>query len=876
MSWVGGLRARAWLLLSGRKAEARMDEEFRFHVEMEIDKRVREGMDPAEARRQALIAFGGVERHKEMMRDGRGGRWLGDFLRDVRFAIRAAAKDRGFTFMAALIIAVGVGATTAVFTLVNAVLLRPLPVPAPERLYALTESRVGAVAQSYDGTALPYARYVAYRDATTAVFSGLAAQRSVSFALRAGGETTSVRGALTSGNYFGVLEVHPALGRFFTADDDDAVVLSNAMWRDRFGSDPAVVGRTIWLDGLALPVVGVAPPGFVGTNPMQRVDLWVPIVAARRAQGLTSMASWMFLFGRLGPGVPVARADALVDAVAKRVPPNEPQSRVHGARLESMNGLFRGDARTMVGKLLAMILCAAALVLLIACANVAGMLSARGVSRRREVAIRRAIGAGRGRLIRQLLTESALLAVIGGAGGVLIAETGARLAKATNLFGTVDVTPDLRVLGFALALTSVTAVLFGLLPALQTSRPDVVGSLKDGGWRGGTRSGTGRSVFVAGQLALAICLLVLAGLFVHSFQRASNVALGYDPGGVVVATTDLGPRGYDEARGRAFYSALEEGVRALPGVESAALAQYALLGAYSGNDMRNTESGSDERYESGVGQVRVDTAFLSTVRMPIVAGRGFTKEDARGAPLVAIVNESLARRFWPGQRAVGKSVRTMGKEMRVVGVVRDGLYDFRAVGLPAGFALFPFAQQYARQMTLHVRLYPNTRPAEVIRGIRGVVRSLDPDVAVQDAGPLSVPASRVLEPQRLLSLFLTLFGLVGILLSGLGVFGTLSFQVAQRSREFGIRVALGAPRHSVVSSVVRRTAAVGVVGAGIGLVASAGAAVVLHRFLYGVGVVDPLTLLSATLILLAVALIASFVPVRRAMRVDPVVVLRAE
>jgi predicted permease len=523
-----------------------------------------------------------------------------------------------------------------------------------------------------------------------------------------------------------------------------------------------------------------------------------------------------------------------------------------------------------------MILCAAALVLLIACANVAGMLSARGVSRRREVAIRRAIGAGRGRLIRQLLTESALLAVIGGAGGVLIAETGARLAKATNLFGTVDVTPDLRVLGFALALTSVTAVLFGLLPALQTSRPDVVGSLKDGGWRGGTRSGTGRSVFVAGQLALAICLLVLAGLFVHSFQRASNVALGYDPGGVVVATTDLGPRGYDEARGRAFYSALEEGVRALPGVESAALAQYALLGAYSGNDMRNTESGSDERYESGVGQVRVDTAFLSTVRMPIVAGRGFTKEDARGAPLVAIVNESLARRFWPGQRAVGKSVRTMGKEMRVVGVVRDGLYDFRAVGLPAGFALFPFAQQYARQMTLHVRLYPNTRPAEVIRGIRGVVRSLDPDVAVQDAGPLSVPASRVLEPQRLLSLFLTLFGLVGILLSGLGVFGTLSFQVAQRSREFGIRVALGAPRHSVVSSVVRRTAAVGVVGAGIGLVASAGAAVVLHRFLYGVGVVDPLTLLSATLILLAVALIASFVPVRRAMRVDPVVVLRAE
>jgi predicted permease len=855
-----------------------MDEEFRFHIEMEIERRVREGTAPDEARRQALIAFGGVERHKEMMRDGRGGRWLGDFLRDVRFAIRTAAKDRGFTFMAALIIAVGVGATTAVFTLVNAVLLRPLPVPGADRLYAVTEARVGAVVQSGDGVALPYARYVAYRDATTSVFSGLAAQRATSFSLRTDAETTAVEGELTSGNYFAVLGVHPSVGRFFTADDDDAVVLSNATWRDRFGADPGVIGKTIWLDGLPLPVVGVAPPLFRGTNPTRKVDVWVPVAAARRAQGLTSMSSWLYLFGRLAPGVPEGRADALVDAVAKRVPPNEPQSRVRGARLESMDGLFRGGSRTAVRVLLSMVLGAALLVLLIACANVAGMLSARGVSRRREVSIRRAVGAGRGRLIRQLLTESSLLAVMGGMGGVSIAAASARLGMVAALFGSglpLDTTPDLRVLGFALALTSATVVLFGLLPALQTSRADVVPSLKDGGWTGATRSGTGRSVFVAGELALAVFLLTVAGMFVRSFQSTVDVGLGYDPDDVVIATTDLGPRDYDQARGRAFYDALEERVRALHGVRSVALGQAPLLGGYSGNDMHNTESGSGARTDWGVFQSRVDTGFFSTVRLPIVAGRGFTREDVQGAPLVTVVNETLARRFWPGERAVGKNVRTMGREMRVVGVVRDGRYDFRA-GSPADFAFFPFAQQYAREMTLHVRLLPRVRPAEVIDGIRTVVRSLDPDIAVQGAGLLSVPASQLLAPQRELTLLLTLFGVTGLLLSGLGVFGTLSFQVAQRSREFGIRVALGAPRHSVVSSVVRRTALVGALGALIGLVASSGASLVAQHSLYGVSPLDPVTFLGAMAIIMAVALIASFVPVRRAMRVDPVVVLRAE
>ncbi|HEX7089880.1 MAG TPA: ABC transporter permease, partial [Longimicrobiales bacterium] len=557
MSWLHAARTRLRLLFARRGAEARMDEEFRLHIELETEQNLRAGMDPREARRRALLAFGGVERHREELRDGRGARWLEDLARDLRHAARGLARTPGFTLVAALTIAVGVGATTAVYSMVHAILLRPLPVPAAERLFALEELRWGAVWQGIEGRGVPYVRYVRYREETERLFTGLAAHRLTVFSLRAGAETMAVRGVMTSGNYFAVLGVHPAAGSFYTEDDEPSAVIAHHLWRDRFGSDPDVLGSIVYLDGQPFTIVGVAPRGFAGTVHGAPSDVWVPVVAARRASGLESMAAWLALFGRLRPGVEPRAASAFVDATARRIPPDEPQTRVRGAGLEPLRGMAHGGNRDQARTGLTLLFGTALLVLLIATANIAGMLLARGIARRREVGIRLAIGAGRGRLVRQLLTESGLLALIGGAGGVLLAVLGARAVAAAPLFGpqqlVLDRDPDLRVLGFALAVTIAASLLSGLYPALQTTRPALVPALRDGGAAGGPAGARGRSLFVAGQLAMAVLLLSLAGNFVRSFQRMLELDLGYAPDGIVIATTDLGPLGYDAARGRAFY-----------------------------------------------------------------------------------------------------------------------------------------------------------------------------------------------------------------------------------------------------------------------------------------------------------------------------------
>jgi hypothetical protein len=430
MSWLAGARARLRLVLTRQVVEDRMEEEFRFHVEMETEKLIRAGVSPREARRRALVAFGGLERHRESMRDGRGVRWLADLVQDLRFALRSLARRPGFTVVAVATIAVRVGATTVVFTLVNAMLL--------------------------------------------------------------------------------------------TADDERAVVVAHHVWRDRFGGDPEVAGRVVHLDGRPYTVAGVAPRGFTGMTPAVAADVWVPIAAAR-AEGLEGMSSWVAMFGRLRPGQDGASADALLNVVARSVPPDEPQTTVRGAALDPMTGMLRGQARTMGRTALALLLGAAFLVLLIASINTAGMLLARGIGRRRELAVRVTLGAARGRLVRQLVAESGLLAILGGTGGVLLALLGTRLAATTPmpLFATLiglDLRLDLRVLVFALVLTATTAVLFGFLPALHASRPALARALKEGGSGAATARAPGRSVFVSAQLAMAVLLLVIAGLFVQSFS----------------------------------------------------------------------------------------------------------------------------------------------------------------------------------------------------------------------------------------------------------------------------------------------------------------------------------------------------------------------
>jgi predicted permease len=875
MSWMKGAAARLRSLVRPGGSEARMDEEFRFHIEMETEKNVRAGMSPREARRRAMIAFGGVERHREGMRDGRGLSWLRDAGRDAGYAVRTLARSPGFAIVAVLTVSLGVGATTALFSVVNALLLRPLPVAEPARLFTVQEERVGRVHSGAEGTAMSYDRYLAYRAATPALFSGLAAHRYLNLSVRAGGGAVPAGAMVASGNYFRVLGLRPAAGRFFSADDEPAVVLSHRFWRERFAGDPGAVGGVVVLNGTPFTVAGVAPRGFDGTITGMATEVWVPFQAYRATARGGSLEDWVVPFGRLATGVEPAAAAARVEALAKSIPTKEAHTSVSGARLEQMTGL-PGNARRPLAGFLGMLLALGALVLLIASANIAGMLLARAVARRREVAVRLAVGARRGRLVRQLVTESLVLFLAGGVGGLLLA------FAVTRAFGRIrfpvaerivfEVTPDLRVLAFSLAIAAATGIGFGLVPALQATRPELLPALKEGATHGGTGRVRGRSLFVAAQLAMAVLLMVIAGLFARTLRHGLAVDPGFQAEGVRVAATDLGPHGYDAARARAFYRQLTERVRALPGVQSAGLTDLALLaGSSHGEDVETVSPGEAEPRRLNLSMAVVDPGYFPTLRIPIVAGRAFTDADGPGSPHVVVVNQTLAGRLWPGENPLGKRLRKGPEEWEVVGVARDGKY-VSVSEEPRAFAFFPFAQAYTPRMLLHVR----GGEAGLHEQIRREVRALDPNVAVENEAALSSVVGLTLLPQRVAAILVGVLGVLGLALAGIGVYGVLAYQVAQRTREFGIRLALGASARDVMRLVVGRGALLAAGGAAVGLLMAAGITRFLRGFLFGVSPLDPLTFAGVAATLAAVALLASYLPARRAVRVDPMQALRAD
>ncbi|HEX8670890.1 MAG TPA: ABC transporter permease [Longimicrobium sp.] len=875
MSWMKGVAARLRSLARPGGSEARMDEEFRFHIEMETEKNVRAGMSPREARRRAMIAFGGVERHREGMRDGRGLSWLRDAVRDAGYAVRTLARSPGFTLVSVLTVSLGVGATTALFSVVNALLLKPLPVHEPARLFTVQEERVGRVHSGAEGTSMPYERYLAYRAATPKVFSGLAAHRYLNLSVRTRSGAVPAGAMIASANYFQVLGMRPTAGRFFTADTEPAAVLSHRFWRERFGSDPAVVGQVVVLNGTPFTVAGVAPRGFDGTITGMVTEVWVPFEAYRAAARAGSLEDWVVPFGRLSAGVEREAAAARVSAVAKSIPPEEPHTKVFGAALEQMTGL-PGNARRPLAGFLGMLLATGALVLLIASANIAGMLLARAVARRREVAVRLAIGAGRGRLVRQLVTESLVLFLAGGVGGMLLA------LAVTRAFGRIDfpvaerivfeVTPDLRVLAFSLAIAAATGIGFGLVPALQATRAELLPGLKEGASHLATGRVRGRSLFVAAQLAMAVLLMVIAGLFARTLRHGLAVDPGFQPEDVLVSTTDLGPHGYDETRGRDFYRQLTERVRALPGVESAGLTDIALLaGSSHGEDVEAATPGAAEPRRVNVSIAVVDAGYFSTLRIPLATGRAITDADRPGSPRVVVVNQRLAMQLWPGENPLGKRLRKGSEEWEVVGVARDGKYASVSEE-PRAFAFFPFAQSYSPRMVLHVR----GGGAGLREMIRREVRALDPDIAVENQTALASMVGLTLLPQRVAAILVGVLGVLGLALAGIGVYGVLAYQVAQRTREFGIRLALGASARHVMRLVVGRGALLAAGGAAVGLLMAAGITRFLRSFLIGVSPLDPLTFAGVAVTLAAVALLASYLPARRAVRVDPMQALRAD
>lgn len=796
------------------------------------------------------------------------------WLQDGRFALRTVKRSPGFVVVAVLTISLGVGATASLFSVANALLLRPLPVLQPDRLVRVQEQRSRIMSSGMEGPRMPQARYDALVEATDAVFTGLAAQNVRFLSLRADGPAVPAAIVLSSGNYFEVLGLRPVAGRFFTTVDEPVVVLGYRVWQQRFGGSADVIGRTVHVAGQPFTVAGVAPAGFGGTLGFLVADAWIPY-------GAHGASAWPGLFvapfGRLRPGVDAAAATAFVSAATVRIPPEEDlQAEVYGVELEPMTGMpatMAGAVRGFLGLLLA----TAFVVLLIGGANVSGMLLARAVGRRREMAVRLALGVGRARLVRQMLLEAVALFLIGGLGGLLVTIWATRLIGRLQLPVAepvlLDAAPDERVLVFALAIALGTGLLFGLLPAWQTTRSDVAGALRDGG-RGSSRGGARvRDVFVVSQLALSVLLLVAATLFLRTLQRSMSLDTGFDSERVLIATTNLGAHGYDEERGRLFADQLMERVRAHPGVESVGLATVALMTG------ENETFGAWRLVPDGptlaAGQNVVDAEYFETMRFEIVLGRGISPTDREGSARVVVVNETFSRRLWPGESPIGKVVLRGADPHEVVGVVRDGAY------VQFGEELTPFvflsaAQRYSDRQVLHVRHRRGVAAAGLIADIRAAVAALDADVAVQQAVPLTAAMEMLLFPQRFAAMLIGLFGLLGLLLAAIGVYGVLAHHVAQRDREFGIRIALGADAGRLLRMVLRRGVLLAAAGCAAGLAGAAALTQFLQAWLYGVSPLDPMAFLGVPLVLGAVALLASTLPARRTLRLDPMEVLRRE
>lgn len=804
-------------------------------------------------------------------------------MNDVRYALRALTKNPGFTALAVLTLGLGIGATTVIFSLVNAVLLRPLPVPEPERLVSLQELRDrGRVESVYS---LP--AYRDYRDRAGGL-SGVAAQHVTDITLNTG-EAPEIALALdVSANYFQVLGLAPALGRFFGEEETRAsappvVVISHALWQARFGGDPNAVGRVLHVNGQPLTIVGVTPAVFQGTMLGARPPVYLPIGLHDRLHvGTTSDRrgrQWLMLFGRLAAGTSREQAEAALSVTARQLADAQEydeSQRPTGARVRPFSvvpPMLRGG----VTSFMALLLATAGLVLLIAAVNVAGMLLTRGAARSREIAIRLAMGASRRRVVAQLVIESVVLAAGGGALGVVLASWVSELLQTVRPpFAEgfrLDLTLDPLVLGFGVAISLAAGLLAGLVPARQISRPELVVALKDGSAGAGSRNRL-RLMLVSGQLALSVLLLVATGLFLRTLQRGLEAPHGFEPEGVLALSLNLRLSGYDEMRGRAFYDRVLERVRALPGVESASLAgNIPLSGSWDQTRVRVTGFEPPEAAGFPVGFIVVSPGYFETLRMPLLAGRGFTPEERAGPLSPLVINETFARRFWPNESPIGQRLRFSGRDAEIIGVVPAGRYRSFSED-PVLFAYVQFGQASWPARWLHVRVRGEMAP--LVAAIRGELRTLDPNVAPIQVTTVEDVLESSLFAQRLGAALVGSFGLVGLMLAAVGLFGVLSLGVVQRTREIGIRVALGARRGDVLGLVLRDAAKPLAAGILLGLLAALPATQLMRGLLHGVSPTDLVTFTGVPAVLALVALVAASVPARRALRIDPMTALRYE
>ena len=805
---------------------------------------------------------------------------------DSRHAVRALVRSPLFTLTAVLSVAIGVGATTAIMTLADTLLLRPPPgIGAPERLVNVGRTQNG---EGFDNFSYP--NFADYRDRTRTL-SGLAAMqmepRSLSLAGPDGGEP--IQGTIVSGNFFDVLQARPAVGRFFLAEEDrtprthPVVVLSDAFWRERFAGDPAIVGQRIVLNGSSFTVVGVAAAEFRGPFVVSS-DIWVPVMAAPLVGSpeslLSSRASvWLIAIGRLAPDASLNAAQSELSAIAHALEQAWPDiNRGKGVRVMASSAL-PGEMRAIVGGFMALLFAVAGLVLLIASTNVAGMLLARASARQREIAVRLALGATRGRLVAQLVTESLLLFLLAGVAGVvlaywLVAGMMALLPQLPVQLA-LDPTIDGRVLAFALALSVITGVIAGMVPALQSTRPALAPALRSDSAGSGRRLRL-RSALLVAQIAFSMLLLIVAGLFARALVHARSIDPGFDPRGVHIASLDLQLANYDAVRGLPLAATLRERAALIPGVERSAMsAMLPLDGGGLGLgaiEVAGSTPPDPERGWNADWNV-ITPGYFETLRIPVVRGRDFTDADRAGAADVAIVNETFARRLWPNADPIGKTFRNGQRTVAIVGVARDAKY--RTLGeAPRNFVYVPLAQRYFTRMTLLVRT--STPDAPVAAPVRRLVAELDPALPILNARSLEEHAAMSLFPQRIALYAAGSLGIVALLLALLGIYGVTAYGVAQRTREIGVRMALGAPRGNVLGLILRQGVMLAGLGVAAGAVIALGATRLLASLLYGVPTTDIVAFAGAALLLVLAAIAASWIPARRAAAVDPVVALRAE
>ena len=808
-------------------------------------------------------------------------------FRDVRYGLRGLLKRPGFTAIAVITLALGIGANTAIFSLVNTVLLRPLPVHHPEQLVAV----YGTLHNGADYTIQSYLNYKDYRDRND-VFSGLMAYRFAPMSVSHEGRNERVWGYLVSGNYFDVLGVQPFLGRYFVPEEDKTpgshpvAVISYAYWQKRFASDRGIAGQALTLNGHVFTIIGVAPEGFNGTEVAYAPELFVPLTMGHEIE---PGSDWLesrgddnlFAVGRLKSGVSSAQAESALRTITLQLGreyPHENEGR--GVRLLTP-GLFIPDIRNSVISFSGVLMGVVGLVLLLACVNLANLLLARATERRKELAIRLAVGASRARIVRQLVTESVLLSLAGGVGGLLLAawinNLVASIKLPTDIALIFDLRLDWRVLAFALVVSLATGIFFSLLPALQSSKPDLVPALKDEASMAGFRRSRLRNALVVVQVALSLVLLVCAGLVVRSLQVAQRTRPGFTPENAVALSFDLGLQGYTEEKGRAFHRQLIERTRSVAGVRSVALTSTVPLTldfSYTTIYVEGQPTTGNSNLPLAVPN-EISPDYFRTMEIAL-RGRDFTEQDSKDESRVAIVNETFARRFLPGRDAIGRRFNFTGPDKpywEVIGVAADGKYNSLAEDPQAAFYR-PLLRDYSTSVTLVARTAGD--PQSAIAGLRSELQRLDPTLPLYDVQTLSEHMSVPLFPFRMAATVLGSFGVLAIVLAAIGIYGVMSYVVAGRTREIGVRIALGAARRDVLLLIIRQGMTLAVIGLGIGLLIAFGVAQLLAKLLFGVSPVDPLTFAGVTLLLALVAALACYIPARRATRVDPLVALRYE